>query len=95
MPKAKWNGIVIAESDRTVVVENNHYFPADSLKQEYFQPSEKNKTTTCSWKGECHYYDIVVNGKKNPDAGWFYPTPKAAADNIKGMVAFWKGVEVE
>ena len=92
MPKATWNGTVIAESDATVVVEGNHYFPIDSIKKEYFQPSAKQ--TECSWKGTASYYTVEVDGKKNADAAWYYPTPKDAAKNIAGHVAFWKGVSV-
>lgn len=91
--RATWNGQVIAESDKTVVVENNHYFPADAIKKEFFQDS--NTHTTCGWKGTASYYSVVVDGKENKDAAWYYPTPKDAANNIKGYVAFWKGVKVE
>jgi len=94
MHQAKWNGVVIAEASETVVVERNHYFPPAALKMEYFKKSAKNTTSVCSWKGECQYYDIVVNGKTNADAGFYYPKPKEAAKNIEGFVAFWKGVEV-
>jgi uncharacterized protein (DUF427 family) len=93
MTKATWNGVTLAESDRTVVVENNHYFPADSLNKEYFIDS--NTHTTCPWKGLCSYYSIEANGKVNPDAAWYYPEPKDAANNIAGHVAFWKGVKVD
>jgi uncharacterized protein (DUF427 family) len=93
MAKATWNGVVIAASDRTEVVEGNHYFPPTSIDQQYFQPS--NTHTTCPWKGVCSYYNVVVNGQVNPDAAWYYPTPKDAAKNITGFVAFWKGVKVE
>jgi uncharacterized protein (DUF427 family) len=91
--KAIWNGAVIAESDDTVVVEGNHYFPAESLKKEYLMPS--NLHTTCSWKGTASYYNLLVDGSANPDAVWYYPEPKEAAQEIKGRVAFWKGVKVE
>jgi uncharacterized protein (DUF427 family) len=91
--KAIWNGAVIAESDRTVEVEGNQYFPPDAIKQEYFQQSQTH--TTCPWKGEASYYNVVVNGDVNKDAAWFYPSTKPAADEIKGYVAFWKGVKVE
>lgn len=91
--QAVWNGKVLAESDKTVVVEGNHYFPADAIKQEFFQPSATH--TTCGWKGQASYYTIVVDGKENKDAAWYYPTPKDAANNIKGYIAFWKGVKVE
>src|SRR5688500_17389075 len=90
--KAIWNGETIAESDDTVVVEGNHYFPANSINGEYFQPSQTN--TVCGWKGTASYYDVVVNGETNKDAAWYYPETKPDADNIKGYVAFWKGVKV-
>lgn len=91
--KATWNGVVIAESDDTVVVEGNHYFPAESLKREYFK--EASHTTTCPWKGVASYYDIEVDGESNPGAAWYYPNPKpAAADRVGGRVAFWRGVRV-
>lgn len=93
MPRAIWNGKVIAESDRIETVEGNIYFPPQSLKREYFRESET--TSTCPWKGTAHYYTVVVDGSENRDAAWFYPEPKPAAQNIKGFVAFWKGVEVE
>ena len=91
--KATWNGVVIAESDDTVVVEGNHYFPAGALKREYVTFS--NHKTSCPWKGQASYYSLLVNGEMNPDAAWYYPDPKPAADQIKGRVAFWKGVRVE
>ncbi|KQC32057.1 MULTISPECIES: DUF427 domain-containing protein [Nonlabens] len=90
--KAIWNNKVIAESDTTVVVENNHYFPKSSLKQEFFKPSDK--TTSCPWKGTASYYSLEVEDKTNKDAAWYYPDPKMAAKEIEGHVAFWKGVEV-
>jgi uncharacterized protein (DUF427 family) len=90
--KAIWNKTVVAESDDTVVVEGNHYFPAASLKREYTLPS--NTKTMCSWKGQASYLTLFVNGDANPDAVWTYPEPKDAAANIKGRVAFWKGVQV-
>jgi len=90
--KATWNGVVVAESDATVVVEGNHYFPADSIKREYFEPSATH--TECGWKGTASYYTLVVNGQRNADAAWYYPTPKDAAKHIAGYVAFWKGVTV-
>ena len=90
--KAIWNEVVIAESSDTVVVEGNHYFPLDSLKQEYFL--ETRHTTTCGWKGLANYFSIVVNGQENLNAAWIYKTPSQAADNIKNRVAFWKGVTV-
>ena len=92
MPKATWNGTVLAESDATVVVEGNHYFPAESLKMELFKPS--TKTSVCGWKGTASYYTVTVDGKENADAAWYYPTPKDAAKEIAGHVAFWKGVTV-
>jgi len=91
--KATWNGAVIAESDTTVEVEGNQYFPPDTIKQEYFQPSQTH--TICPWKGEASYYNVVVNGEVNKDAAWYYPSTKPAADEIKGYVAFWKGVKVQ
>ncbi len=93
MPKAIWNGAVLAESDNCVVVEGNQYFPPDAIKSEYFKPSDTH--TTCSWKGVASYYTIDVNGQTNKDAAWYYPTPKDAAKNIAGYVAFWRGVKVE
>lgn len=90
--KAIWKDTVIAESDRTIVVEGNHYFPPESLKTEFFQPSQTH--TTCSWKGVASYYDVKVNGEVNKDAAWYYPDPKVAAAHIKGYVAFWRGVKV-
>lgn len=91
--KATWNGEVIAESDDTVVVEGNHYFPADSIKREHFRESETH--TDCHWKGTASYYDVVVGGDVNRDAAWFYPEPKDAAKDIKDRVAFWRGVRVD
>ncbi|GGI23814.1 DUF427 domain-containing protein [Pedobacter mendelii] len=91
--KAIWNNEIIAESDDTIVIENNHYFPASSIKKDFFLDS--NKHTTCPWKGEASYYTLVVDGEKNKDAAWFYPNPKDAAREIKDYVAFWKGVKVE
>jgi uncharacterized protein (DUF427 family) len=90
--KATWNGKVIAEAQDTVVVEGNHYFPADSLKREFFAASDHK--STCPWKGEASYYHVVVDGKQNTDAAWYYPAPKAAAAQITDRVAFWRGVEV-
>ena len=92
MMKAIWEDTVIAESDGCVVVEGNQYFPADSLHKEYFEPSAT--TTVCGWKGTAQYYDVVVNGKRNAGAAWYYPEPKTAAKEIEGRVAFWKGVKV-
>ena len=93
MAKASWENVVLAESDRCVVVEGNQYFPADSIRKEFFQPSATQ--TVCPWKGTASYYDVVVDGKRNKDAAWYYPEPSAAAKQIKGYVAFWKGVKVE
>ena len=90
--KATWNGQVLAESDSTVVVEGNHYFPADSLNREFFKDSSQQ--TVCPWKGTASYYDVEVDGQSNPGAAWYYPEPKQAAAEIKGRVAFWRGVEV-
>jgi uncharacterized protein (DUF427 family) len=90
--KAIWNGAVLAESDETVIVENNHYFPAESINCEFFKESQTH--TVCSWKGTASYYNIVVNGETNRDAAWFYPQATDAAKNIEGRVAFWKGVQV-
>lgn len=91
--KAVWNATVIAESNNTIVVEGNHYFPPEALKREYFQPSETH--TVCGWKGTASYYNVVVNGDVNKDAAWYYPETKEAANHIKGYIAFWKGVKVE
>ncbi len=93
MPKASWNGVLLAESDRTEVVDNNQYFPPDSINREYFKESEYH--TTCPWKGVASYYTIEVNDQVNKDAAWYYPTAKEKAKNIEGYVAFWKGVKVE
>jgi uncharacterized protein (DUF427 family) len=93
MARAIWNGVVVAESPDTVVVEGNHYFPPRSIKKDYFEPSETH--TTCGWKGTASYYTLVVNGQRNPDAAWYYPAPKEAAQHIAGYVAFWKGVKIE
>jgi uncharacterized protein (DUF427 family) len=91
--KATWHGVTLAESDNTVVVEGNYYFPPESIQREYFRTSEHH--THCPWKGEASYYDIVVDGAINEAAAWYYPEPKQAATNIKGRIAFWKGVAVE
>lgn len=91
--KATWHGAVLAESDDTVVVEGNHYFPPESLRREHFRPSATH--TTCPWKGVASYYDVVVGGDVNRDAAWTYPEPKDAAREIAGRVAFWRGVRVE
>ena len=90
--QAMWNGAVLAASDDTVVVENNHYFPADSVRREYFRDS--TRTSVCPWKGTASYYDVVVGEDVNADAAWYYPSPKDAAANITDRVAFWKGVTV-
>ena len=90
--KAVWNGEVIAESDSTIVIEGNHYFPPQAVRHEYLKPSETH--TTCPWKGLASYYSIEVGGERNKDAAWFYPAPKQAADEIKDYVAFWRGVDV-
>ena len=90
--KAIWNGAVLAESDDTVVVEGNHYFPADAIRREHFADSSHH--TICPWKGTASYYDVVVEGRTNANAAWYYPEPKDAAKQIAGHVAFWKGVEV-
>lgn len=92
MVEARWNGVVIAGSDDTVVVEGNHYFPADSVDQSVLRPSAT--TSVCPWKGTAHYYSLDVDGAKNADAVWYYPDPKLEADAIRDRVAFWKGVTV-
>ena len=91
--KVIWNNQVIAESNDTIMVEGNHYFPPDAVKREYLQPSDTH--TTCPWKGLASYYTIEIDGKTNKDAAWFYPEPKDAARQIKDHIAFWKGVKVE
>ena len=91
--KATWNNAVIAESNDTVVVEGNHYFPAETVNRAYLEPSDTH--TICPWKGEASYYSLTVNGETNKDAAWYYPAPKEAAAEIKDRVAFWKGVKVE
>lgn len=91
--RAKWKGAVVAESDKTVVVEGNHYFPPDSVRGEFLEPSDEH--STCPWKGEASYYDIVVVGDRNSAAAWYYPDPKEAAAGIAHHVAFWRGVTVE
>ncbi len=91
--KAIWNGAVLAESDQTIVVEGNHYFPREAIKPEYFQPSQTH--TLCPWKGVASYYNVIVNGEVNKDAAWYYAETKDAAKNIENYVAFWKGVKVE
>ena len=92
MVEARWNGAVIASSADTVVVEGNHYFPADSVDAAVLRPSDK--TTSCPWKGTAHYHSLHVAGAENRDAAWFYPEPKSAAAEIRGRIAFWKGVQV-
>jgi len=93
MPKAMWNGAVLAESDNTIVVEGNHYFPPESLNEEYFAQSPA--TSRCPWKGTASYYDVVVDGKSNRGAAWYYQDPSPAAADIKDRVAFWRGVRVK
>ncbi len=93
MPRAIWNGKVIAESPQCEIVENNRYFPPDSIQQELLRPSDTQ--SVCHWKGTASYYDIVADGAVNKDAAWYYPQPKPAAKNIKDHVAFWKGVTIE
>ena len=90
--KAIWNGVVVAESDDTVVVEGNHYFPESALKREFITFS--NHKTSCPWKGQASYYSLLVNGELNADAAWYYPEPKRDAEEIKGHVAFYKGVQI-
>jgi uncharacterized protein (DUF427 family) len=92
MARASWNGVTIAESDKFEVVEGNVYFPREALRAEHFVASEK--TTVCGWKGTANYLDVVVGGQRNPDAAWYYADPKPAAQNIRGHVAFWRGVIV-
>jgi uncharacterized protein (DUF427 family) len=92
MKRASWNGVVIAESDDIVTVEGNAYFPEASLRRECFAPSDTH--TLCPWKGTASYFDVIVDGKTNPDAAWYYPRPSVAAKQIEGRVAFWKGVVV-
>jgi len=92
MVRAEWNGAVIAESDRTIVVEGNHYFPPDAVNRAYLTDSSHH--TTCPWKGVASYYNVVVDGQINREAAWYYPQPKEAAQQIAGYIAFWKGVKV-
>jgi uncharacterized protein (DUF427 family) len=92
MAKATWNGTLIAESDDTVVVEGNHYFPPESVRTEYLANSDTH--TVCPWKGTASYYSIEVDGQTNEDAAWYYPAPKSGAEQIKDRIAFWRGVEV-
>jgi uncharacterized protein (DUF427 family) len=91
--KATWNGTVIAQSDDTVVVEGNHYFPAAALNRDYVTFS--NHHTSCAWKGRASYYSLLVKGEMNTDAVWYYPDPKPEAQMVKDRVAFWKGVKIE
>lgn len=91
--KATWHDTVLAESDETIVIEGNHYFPVESINKDCFKRSETQ--TSCPWKGQASYYDVVVDGERNKDAAWYYAEPKPAAAEIKGYVAFWKGVKVE
>lgn len=93
MPKALWNGVVLAESDACQVVEGNTYFPPESLHRQWLTPSAT--TSHCPWKGDAHYYSVAVNGATNPDAAWYYPQTKPEAKNIEGYVAFWRGVEIQ
>jgi uncharacterized protein (DUF427 family) len=92
MPQAMWNGHVLAESDQTIVVEGNHYFPPEAVNRACLKPSETH--TVCGWKGLASYYDVVVDGQVNRDAAWYYPAPTDAAGNIAGYIAFWHGVQV-
>lgn len=92
MTIAKWNGAVIAESDKTVVVEGNHYFPLDAVNADYLRPTDT--TSRCPWKGLASYYSLVVDGQTNVDAAWTYAEPNESAAAIKGHIAFWKGVQV-
>ena len=91
--RAVWNGTVLAESDKTIIVEGNHYFPPDAINQEFFLKNHKH--TTCPWKGVASYYDLVVDGHTNPGGAWYYPEAKSAAKQIENYVAFWQGVRVE
>ena len=90
--RATWNGAVLAESDHTQVVEGNHYFPPESLSREHFRESQTS--SVCPWKGRAQYYTVMVGGRENVDAAWYYPNPKPAAANIAGKVAFWKGIKI-
>ena len=92
MAQAIWNGQVLAESDQTIMVEGNHYFPPEAVNPKFIQPSQTH--TVCSWKGEASYYDVVVEGQVNRDAAWYYPVTKEAASKITHYVAFWHGVQV-
>lgn len=92
MVKASWKGVTIAESERTVIVEGNHYFPVEDVKKEFLRASEHH--TVCSWKGTASYHHVAVDGSVNENAAWYYPEPREAARQITGRIAFWKGVEV-
>lgn len=92
MATATWNGVTIAQSDDTVVVEGNHYFPPDAVRSEYLKDSDQS--SVCPWKGTASYYTLVVDGAENEDAAWYYPEPKRGAEQIRGRIAFWRGVEV-
>ena len=91
--KAIWNDQIIAESNETIVIENNHYFPPESIKEQFFKPSSTH--TNCQWKGKASYYSLNVNGEENTDAAWYYPETSELAKQIKGYIAFWKGVTIE
>ena len=91
--RAMWNGTVLAESEQTVLIEGNHYFPRDSVNTEYLHDSDTH--TLCPWKGTASYYTVIVDGKHNRDAAWYYPNPSPAADHIRHHIAFWQGVTVE
>jgi uncharacterized protein (DUF427 family) len=93
MTKAVWNGAVIAQSERCEIVEGNRYFPPEDVRREYLRASDTH--TVCGWKGTASYYDVVVNGRVNRDAAWYYPEVRPAAANIRGYIAFWRGVQVE
>jgi uncharacterized protein (DUF427 family) len=93
MWRSVWNGAVLAESGDTVRLEGNHYFPAESLKTEFF--TDSSHTSVCPWKGQARYYDVEVAGRRNPGAAWYYPDPSVAAERIRGRVAFWRGVKIE
>ena len=90
--KAIWNNQIIAQSEKTIVIENNHYFPPESIQKDFFKPSDTH--TICPWKGEASYYNLIVNGKENADAAWYYKNPSEKAKTIKNFVAFWKGVKI-
>ncbi len=93
MAKGVWRDTVIAESEDTVVVEGNHYFPREAVNDEFLEPSDRH--TTCPWKGVASYYDVIVDGEVNRAAAWFYPDPSSAAARVKDRIAFWRGVKVE